>query len=374
MRRFLLIAIALGISTVLLWAVLLRPPPCEAPPPSEKPLVWVANPTDTGSRSLVGIQPLINPFDYQCEERFRKKLTEYLEAAKPYLRPGSIVVWPEYIGTWLLLMDEPWIGFSAKTLEGAQAWFVLAKPWAFWKARKQASGWKDPNVVAVLQLKAEAMARAYHRAFSQLARQYGVTMVAGSIALPGAQIVGDSLIVQVGAPVQNVSVTYDPQGRPIGITRKVFPIAEELAFTQAAPLDSLRPIVSGSDTIGVLICADSWYPETYARLRGAHFWVVPSYLMGDSCWNKPWTGYSGFPAPADVHQTNLKAGEAWLTYAMGGRLPKIDTQAVGLNVFIRGQLWDLGVDGRAIIVYKGQTLTAPAEAGVVVIWLQEKVL
>ncbi len=316
----------------------------------------------------------MNLEDYQCETRFMAKLSSYLEAAKPYLRPGSIVIWPEYIGTWLLLMDEPWLGFRAQTIEGALIWFVLARPWTFWSARKQATAWKDPNAVAAFQIKAEAMARAYHRTFSELARRYGVTVVAGSIVLPGAQLTGDSLTVEVGAPLQNVSVTYDPAGRPVGISRKVFPIATELDFTQPAALDSLKPIVSGPDTLGVLICADSWYPQTYARLKGARFWFVPSYLMGDSCWLSPWRGYSGFPAPADVRDTTLREGEAWLTYAMGGRLPRWDTQAVGLNVFLRGHFWNLGADGRAVVVYQGQTLTAPAEAAIIVVWLPQKAI
>lgn len=321
----------------------------------------------TAPATLVGFQPYLEPVDYRCERSFAAKIEAYLDSARArgYLRPGSVAVFPEYIGTWLVLMREPGIGLRwASTLEGALTWFVLRHPWAFWKAYKQVreAGLADPSAAAVFQVKAEAIAQAYHRTFSRLSRRYGVTLVAGSVVLPGARIEKDSLVVQVGAPLENVSVVYGPDGRPFPrLVRKAFPIATELAFTRPGRVEELPTFETAVGRLGVLICADSWFPQSYQALGKVDILVVPSYLMGDSCWGLPWRGYSGWPAPADVRSDSLTEGEAWLTYAMGGRLPKWDSTAVGLNVFLRGRFWELGADGRAIAVWRGRAQSAEAD-------------
>lgn len=325
-----------------------------------------------GGASVVGVQPFMEPTHYACEAAFHARLAAYMDSiqARGWLTPRTIVVFPEYIGTWLVLAGEPAAGLSAKTLNGALTWFVLRRPWAFWQAYRQAKqdSVADPAALAVFRLKAQEMAEMFHRTFSSLAARYGVTIVAGSIVLPGAQIRGDSLTVDPTAPVHNVSIVYDPQGRPHArIIRKAFPIATELAFTQPGRAVDLPVFETPLGRLGVLICADSWFPESYAALGKVEVIAVPSYLMGDSCWAAPWRGYSGWATPADVRPDSLREGEAWLRYAMGGRLPRWDSTAVGLNVFLQGRFWELGADGRAIAVYKGRTFSA--EADIVCLWL-----
>ncbi|GIV22763.1 MAG: carbon-nitrogen hydrolase family protein [Bacteroidia bacterium] len=330
---------------------------------------------DSATASLVGIQPEVEPGEYGCPESFKRKMELYLQYAKHkgYLTPKTIVVFPEYIGTWLVLLEAPAAAYIRARLEESLRWFVLKHPWRFWRAYRaaQAEGWKDPAAVAAFQGKAAEMARVYHRTFSELARAYGVTLVAGSIVLPGARIEGDSLRVEPGAPLENVSVVYGPDGRPFPqIVRKAFPIATELTFTRPGRVEALPTFETSLGRLGVLICADSWFPQSYQALGKVDIVVVPSYLMGDSCWGRPWRGYSGWPAPPDVRDTVLTEGQAWLTYALGGRLPRYDSTAVGLNVFLRGQLWELGADGQAIAVVQGKTYTTPAE--VVCVWLRKE--
>jgi len=331
--------------------------------------------TDRGQAPVIGIQPFMEPRDYACEAAFQQKLESYLIPIRSYLRPGTIVVFPEYVGTWLILLGESPMAFRASTLEGALLWFVLRRPWAFWKYWRaaQKEGWADPSAVATFRIKAPLMAGVYHRTFSQLASRYGATIVAGSIVLPGAQIVGDSLVVSANgaAPLENIAVVYNPEGKPVGITRKVYPIQTELPFTRPAPVDSLRAHRVGETRLGVLICADSWYPATYQAIGEADVWVVPSYLMGDSCWGAPWRGYSGWDKPTDVRDTTLTEGQAWQTYAMGGRLPAQQRGALGLNVFLFGRFWNLGADGRAVVVLNDSTYEAPP-ASIIIAWPSTK--
>ena len=333
--------------------------------------LWAVG-TEGGHAPVIGIQPFMEPTDYACEAAFEKKLQLYLDSIRGYLRPGAIVIFPEYVGTWLILLQEHPLSFRASTLEGALIWFVLRRPWMFWQYRKAArqAGWKDPDAAAAFHIKAPEMAAAYHRTFARLAARYGITIVAGSIVLPGAQIVGDSLVVstEAAAPLENVSVVYGPTGKPLGITRKVYPIATELDFTQPAPVESLRTYAVGDKRLAVLICADSWYPTTYKAIGEADIWAVPSYLMGDSCWGTPWRGYSGWASPEDVRDTLLSEGQAWQTYAMGGRLPHWQRGAIGLNVFLLGHFWNLGADGRAIAIRRDSLYEAPPYTHIILVW------
>ena len=367
-----IVLVILGLPVGWSWMVG-REASCEPPGPIEVRLWGVG--TDQGQAPVIGIQPFMEPGDYACEAAFQQKLESYLGSIRSYLRPGTIVVFPEYIGTWLILLGESPMAFRASTLEGALLWFVLRRPWSFWRHWQvaQKEGWGDPGAVAAFRIKAPLMAQVYHRTFSRLASRYGITVVAGSIVLPGARITGDSLVVatQTEAPLENVAVVYNAEGKPSGITRKVYPIQAERPFTRPAAVDSLRTYVVGERKLAVLICADSWYPAPYEAIGRADIWVVPSYLMGDSCWGAPWRGYSGFARPADVRDTALTEGQAWQTYAMGGRLPAWQKGAIGLNVFLLGRFWNLGADGRAIVVLNDSTYEAPP-ASILIVWPPRK--
>lgn len=323
--------------------------------------------------SLVGLQPFLEPQHYACAQTFQARLAAYLDTARRlgYLTPHSVVVFPEYIGTWLALEGEARKSFSAQTLSEAMWPFVLKSPFRFWQAYKAAAqqNLKDPAAAAIFQLKAPQMAQTYHRTFSRLAQDYGVTIVAGSIVLPDPYIEGDSLLIRPGGPLYNISVVYRPDGRPEPtLVRKAFPIATELDFTQPGRVQDLPTFSTPLGRLGVLICADSWFPESYTALGKIDLLAVPSYLMGDSCWGKPWRGYSGWPTPPDVTTLPPTEGEAWLTYAMAGRLPAHNPNAYGINVFLRGRFWELGADGRAITTHQNQKQTLDAD--ILCVWIE----
>lgn len=352
-----------------------RPAKC-----SPSPLIPPLRTAELGLRSqargsLVGIQPYLEPQHYACPEAFSARLTAYMDSAQrsEYFTEASIVVFPEYIGTWLALVGEVQSSLDAPTLSRAMLPFVLKSPLRFWRAYRAAAqqGVKDPSAAAIFQLKAPPMAQTYHRTFSELARKYKVTLVAGSIVLPDPYIQEDSLFVRPGGALYNVSLVYRPDGRPEpAIVRKAFPIATELDFTQPGQVQTLPTFSTPLGRLGVLICADSWFPESYAALGTVDLLAVPSYLMGDSCWEKPWRGYSGWPTPADVTISPPTEGEAWLTYAMAGRLPQHYPAAAGINVFLKGRFWELGADGRTISLYNSQKQTIDAD--IVCIWIAPK--
>lgn len=57
--------------------------------------------------------------------------------------------------------------------------------------------------------------------------------------------------------------------------------------------------------------------------------------------------------PADVDKRDvgrLTEGEAWLKYALAGRLMRAGARH-RLHVFFRGQMWDLGADDHTIYIH-----------------------
>jgi hypothetical protein len=242
---------------------------------------------------------------------------------------------------------------------------------AFFSARE-----KDRVAAALFRARAGAMARAYQSAFSALARRYGVTVVGGSTVLPSPRVVGGQ-VVPGGGPLYNASAVFTPDGRAMSpVVHKAFPTEQELPFTAAAPVGELPAFDTPAGRLGVLICADSWYPQAYARLRehGVEWLAVPSSGITRESWDEPWPGYNGAPPPPDVDLRDvedLTEGEAWSKYALAGRMA-LSGARCGVNVFSRGVLWDMGEMGGQAALVAGSTVFSGARAGAEILnlWLE----
>ena len=337
---------------------------------------------DTRRGNLLGVQPFMVPADYVSGEAFYAKIGGYLDAVdqRGWLNEKTVVVLPEYVGTWLVAVGEKRRVHQAESIERAMRALVLSNLFSFLKAlpfaKAEGADSKHPQAkYALFRMKGVRMAKIYHNVFSRLAREHAVTIVAGSIVLPSPEVVSGKLTVGAG-PLYNVSVVYKPDGAAYeDIVRKAFPIEAELAFTARASVSELPVFDTPAGRLGVLICADSWYPSPYEMLKAkqADFVVVPSYLSPSGIWEQPWRGYDGAPAPSDVDARDvntLTEGEAWLKYALAGRLADAGIEQ-GINVFLRGDLWDLGSDGHTIMVKAGMVTEANHVAGAAVVnfWL-----
>jgi hypothetical protein len=216
---------------------------------------------------------------------------------------------------------------------------------------------EDKLKATLFRLKAEHMAQAYQTVFSRLAIQYGVTIVGGSILLPSPRIEAGKIISGQGA-LYNVSGVFLPDGQIApALSVKCYPIAAELPFVAPGSIDELPVFETPAGRLGVLICADSFYPAAYARLKTlrADLIAVPSFSMGKGLWNQPWGNYSGAEAPSDVDPTDvgkLTEGEAWHKYALLGRITSAGVSR-GVNVFLHGELWDLDAENSPSILVNG---------------------
>jgi predicted amidohydrolase len=313
-------------------------------------------PADRGN--LLGIQPELFPTDYQSPERLHRKLAAYLQKAQEQglLNEKTIVVLPEHVGTWLMVSGEKDELYQAATLKEAMNWLAVSNPLKFIRALIGAKG-ENRFDDAHLRMKAKSMAKAYQALFGGLAKEFHVTLVAGSIVLPEPSIIDGTLKIGRGA-LYNSSVVFSRDGLPIGQPqRQMHPIFDENDVIQANGEHTLNVVDTPAGRLGVLIGSDSWYPDNYRQLddQGAQLVAVPAFVIGRGAWDKPWRGYKGLSTPDSV---SLKAGElsegqAWHRLTLTAQPPA--SQAVaGMSVFLRGQFWDQGSAGQSFLSSNGQ--------------------
>ncbi len=331
---------------------------------------------NVGKGNLVGIQPYMMPIDYSSEEAFYNKTKSYLLSAKQksVLNSKSIVVFPEYYSSWLVAINEKESVYFDRSSEKALQTVVLSNFFSFFYNFLNAPKVTDKIKYSLFATKSEAMAAVYVNTFSKLAKEYNVTIVAGSILLKNPKIVDNQIVIQSG-PLYNISAVFGPNGQlNPNLIKKVYPIIDELPFVCKSNVNDIPVFNTPAGKLGVLICADSWNTACYNVLKskGVQILAVPSYSALDNAWALPWNGYSGTETPKDAKKDLqiITEGEAWHRYAMAGRAKKEGNILKGINVFLRGKIWDLGSDGATIMLSdsasKAYTVDGPTLS---VVWL-----
>jgi predicted amidohydrolase len=290
------------------------------------------------------------------------------------LTKQTVVVWPEHLGTWLVTTGEALAVHESATLSRAMRALAVRHPLGLlWGLL--ASPEPGKLTAALFRLQARATVRRYQALFSQLAQDYGVTMVAGSIVLPAPQVSAGQIEVGRG-PLYNVAAVFRSDGTPYPeLVRKAHPVGSELPFTTAGDPAALPVFDTPAGRLGVLICADAWFPACYARLRAqdAELVAVPSYAATPGVWDAPWQGYDGAQIPEDVDPQDvgrLTEAQAWQRYALAGRMAQSGAEA-GINVFLGGALWDLGGEGASLMLRAGEPpmLAEPGRPALLNLWL-----
>lgn len=334
--------------------------------------------SDKSTGNIVGIQPFMLPSDYLSEELFFEKMDAYFQEAEQvgFFGDKTVVLLPEYLGTWLVIANEKVAVSQASTLTGAMGILLLSNPFKFIQHFSSSKTDEDRIASTLFRMKSEEMARIYSTTFQQLAKNYGVHIVAGSINLPGARVTNGTIQVSSDGPIKNTSFVFTPTGNilPHAI-EKAFPIESELPFVTAANPANIPTLELPIGKIGVLVCADSWFPESYQAIQSAAIILVSSYCAGDGAMDIPWAGYNGAPAPSDVDIQDigtLTEQEAWKKYALPGRISSTQARH-GANIFLRGQLWDLGTDGQPFFILNGELLDVKEaeKGGIWNLWLAE---
>lgn len=314
---------------------------------------------------FIGMEPFLLQKDYRSEESFYRILKAYFDYAKKeevIATERTVVILPEYLGTWLVASGEDSTLFDKKTIAEAMQEVALSHLgrflWIYFFEKSYAS---DKMKETLFRMKALQMADSYQNVFSRLATEYRVDIVAGSIVLPEPKVIEGKITITDG-PLQNVSFYFHSDGTvDAKITRKQFLIDEEKNFLSNQLKISNPVFKTPLGLLYIMICADSWYPEAYkdAKENSAEIIAIPSLVAPAESWNLKWNGYNGEQAPIDVnHQDVLKISEwqAWKKYSLLGRSKKININT-GMNVFFNGNIWDLNPSGSAFLLRNGKQVS-----------------
>ena len=355
---------ARGCAVVALVAALAacaREPP--APPPYDGAAVVRVG---DGPSSLLGVQAHLAPADYATEDRFAAKLRAHLAQARDegLIDARTVIVLPEYVGTWLVLLDEDGAAFDAPSLGDAMT-AVVAKNAPAWAWARAGARVADADAHAVFTAKAERMAGAYERVLGDLARDFNATIVGGSIVLPAPRVVDGRIVVAPGEPLVNAAFVFGDGGAlHDGVVVKAFPTATEQGFTVAGDAADLPTFATPAGRLGVLVCADAWFPAAYAAIDDVDAIAVPAFMSGaPGFWRGPWGGYSGHDAPDDVDPDDVGAlteEQAWERYALPGRLSSTSARA-GVIADLRGSFWDVHDEGRSYAATKDDVVPGPLD-------------
>ncbi|WMN15784.1 carbon-nitrogen hydrolase family protein [Pseudomonas piscis] len=318
-------------------------------------------PADHGN--LLAIQPELFPTDYQSSARLHRKLAAYLQQARErgLVNAKTIVVLPEHIGTWLMVSGEKNELYQATTLKEAMNWLAVSNPLLFVKGLAAAKGTSRLDD-AHLRMKAQQMARDYQELFGGLAREFQVTLVAGSIVLPDPSVNQGSLQVGTGA-LYNSALVFGSDGQPIGQPqRQIYPSLSESGYIQGDAEAAPQVFETPAGRLGVLIGSDSWYPQNYRKLdaQQAQLVAVPAFIMGKGHWEQPWRG--DHSAALEALAPNTSEGTAWQHLTLTSRTSR-SLASGGASVFLRGQFWDLGTSGQSFLSSAGQTFADDGSRG-----------
>jgi hypothetical protein len=322
------------------------------------PLGLAPAPALAGHVRVVGIQIAVSPSIYRNRAAFERRLEEAVAAAveQSGRKPGEelVLVLPEHLGTFLSFLDEMGPIYSAPSRPIVASLQVLGNPGFMAYHLRSAIKAREPRILAtyfvfsnLLRYKAEGMWTAYTQVFSALAKRHKVTLVAGSICVPRPEDLNRLL-----APVYGTSAVFGPDGAILGIARKVHPVLEERMFLTPSPVTDLKPIKTRAGRIGVLICSDSWYADTYRSLRDSDFLAIPSIGEG---------GHEVFPKGLrgfKDNQLDVEDSPGANSVSVLGHLLKngaagriLLTRAVAaVQPLLTGRMWDLETGGPGMTV------------------------
>ena len=307
---------------------------------------------NTGHGNVIALSPYLHTCDFSSGDAFYNMLHYYFSLAKrkKMFLDSTIIILPEYIGTWLVAANEKKSIFSDTAVEDAMQTIMFSNPVKFCRAYFQSNS-KDKTKEAIFRMKSKKMLEVYQTTFSALSKEFKMTIVAGSIVLPDPTVKNGKIELNPTGKLYNVSAVFDVSGKVLSpLTKKIFLIEEEKTFTSRALQNTIPVYKTTAGNLAVLICADAWYPQNYRLLKNgkAEIIAVPSFVTGKNAFEQKWQGYNGAPTPSDVDKEDvgkLNEREAWMKYAMARSVNMKTT----VSTFLRGDLWNLSSDGHTLI-------------------------
>lgn len=223
MKKFLLwAAIVLGVALVIynIWAYSYRA--------TEKKSGWVNYPRagrmrfgeftigkDSGKGNIIAIQPYVTPQNYSTGFNFLVTLRLYMDQIRrdSLIKKNTVVVFPEHIGTPLFVCNEKESIYTKATIKSALNTMVYSNFFT-WAPLYMSTDSVDKKIVhSILSMKSMRMAELYNQCFSSLAKEFNVTIIAGSIVLPEPYINDSGQLKSGKGSLYNVFAVYGPDGK-----------------------------------------------------------------------------------------------------------------------------------------------------------------
>jgi predicted amidohydrolase len=298
--------------------------------------------------NLVAVQAEMSLGDYASAEVFRQKvfgLTQDAVAGLP--THPTLVAFPELIGFPLLLTLQGKGANLSATIKNVLShhWKkLLQAPWQY--------KYLGPSLIYLPF--ALPTYRVYVSAFSEAAKTFGVTIVAGSSLLPYISH-EPALGLHIADPkVYNRSLTFGPNGKIIGQTQKVHltPGLESRLGIERGRLQDLQVMHTPVGKVGVAICLDAFHDSVIGHLDGLGAEIIIQPTANNAPWDRPWPNDNAFTE-----------GEAWMRYGLKETLRESLNVRYGVNPMLVGDLWELKFEGVSSIVQAaGSEVTVIAQA------------
>ena len=270
---------------------------------------------------VAAVQVCVSPEVYYGEEAFAAKMGALMARAMAS-RP-DLVIFPEDVGTFLILAGAPRSARKARALRAALSAMSLGE-WVGVGLRELFQGESMPE--AVFHMRSSDVRRMYIGTFARLAARYRVYVVAGSCCLSAEK----------GRGTRNTAFVFGPEGTILLKQDKVHLVELEkkggLDLTPGT-VESLGVVKVKGEGIGVSVCYDTYFPEVTRALSAKGATVLVDIKAN------PW--------PFGPKTEKEFKDAAW-------KCVQEDTGIrFGVTSCLVGRLYDMVFEGRSAIVADG---------------------
>jgi predicted amidohydrolase len=272
---------------------------------------------------------------YRSEASFKAKIRSVMEQFREKTQDRNVetlIVFPEDVGTPLVLADAPARVFRAETLQGA---IMRLTAYHIFRTAAYRMKYKVSWVRALALARAKTAARIYFETFSGIAKEYKAYIVAGSILLPDFRQLSEGMgrYTPKDGNVYNICFLFGPDGKILGSQKKVYlvPGLEDKAGFDICngSMEELKVFDTPFGRLGIAVCLDGFQKDVIETLasKGAEILIQPSAN------SKPWT---------------KAEQEGWMESVWKDMDTRLFRYA--LNPMMNGCLFDLCFEGQSSIL------------------------
>lgn len=282
----------------------------------------------------IAVQVRCDTKDYRTFESFKRKTASLFEKIEGLIRSDvpNLIVFPEDYGTPLVIASEKINIEEFKTIEEAMKRTIMKRlPYIFVKSFLL----KVSLVRSIFLINSEEIFRNYVETFREMSKKYSTYVVAGSVTIPRIEVYEEEVKVIRDSKIFNTSLVFDPNGKIIGVQRKVHLVDIEgpkgLDISNG-DLDSINVVETEFAKIGIAICFDAFHEDVVERLvkKGAEILVQPSANP------EKWTS---------AQEEDWRRG-CW------SMVQSYNELKYGINPMMVGSIFDLNFEGVSSIISK----------------------